>query len=109
MLALLALCTPAPRIQTAGPLRPRPIADGPAAPDAFPNDTSAIFGARMPCELCAITPKSVELAPVIAPFHARDALESLDTATGAPASGPAPFHEPEPETPGRRPALHPRI
>ena len=63
----------------------------------------------MPCELCAITPKSVELAPVIAPFHARDALESLDTATGAPASGPAPFREPEPETPGRTPALHHRI
>src|SRR2546425_6021434 len=59
----------------------------------------------MPCELCAITPKSVELAPVIAPFHAQDALELLDTATGAPASGPAPSHEPEPETPGRRPAL----
>src|SRR5439155_24399158 len=29
----------------------------------------------------------------------------LDTATGAPASGPAPLREPEPETPGRRPAL----
>src|SRR6266516_3360298 len=30
----------------------------------------------------------------------------LETATGAPASGPAPLHEPEPETPGRKPALH---
>ena len=29
----------------------------------------------------------------------------LDTATGAPVSGPAPLREPEPETPGRRPAL----
>src|SRR5437762_1152577 len=29
----------------------------------------------------------------------------LDTATGAPASGPAPLREPEPETPRRRPAL----
>jgi len=30
------------------------------------------------------------------------------TATGAPASGPAPMHEAEPKTPGRRPALrHP--
>src|SRR5437773_12171447 len=29
----------------------------------------------------------------------------LDTATGAPASGPAALREPEPETPGRRPAL----
>src|SRR5436190_818103 len=34
----------------------------------------------------------------------------LDTATGAPASGPAPLGEPEPETPGRRPALrHPLV
>src|SRR5438876_2378183 len=37
-------------------------------------------------------------------FHVKRA--HLDTATGAPASGPAPLHEPEPETPGRRPALH---
>src|SRR5436190_23368702 len=29
----------------------------------------------------------------------------LDAATGAPAAGPAPLREPEPETPGRRPAL----
>src|SRR5207247_8087365 len=32
----------------------------------------------------------------------------LDTASGAPASGTAPLHEPEPKAPGRRPALcHP--
>src|SRR5881409_3121672 len=47
----------------------------------LPSDTFAIFGVRVPCGLCAITPKSVELAPVIVPFHARDALELLDTAT----------------------------
>src|SRR6185503_5828066 len=49
----------------------------------LPNDTFAIFGARMHCELCAITPKSVEQAGVIAPFHARNALELLDTTTNA--------------------------
>src|SRR5438034_11216718 len=39
-------------------------------------------------------------------FHFHVSRAHLDTATGAPASGPAPLHEPEPETPGRRPALH---
>src|SRR5437762_11842353 len=39
-------------------------------------------------------------------FCARIARAHLDTATGAPASGTAPLHEPEPETPDRRSALH---
>src|SRR6266516_3183739 len=39
-------------------------------------------------------------------FRARVARAPLDAATGAPASGPAPLREPEPETARRSPALH---
>src|SRR5213076_1634133 len=39
-------------------------------------------------------------------FHFHVNRAHLDTATGGPASGPAPLHGHEPETPGRRPALH---
>src|SRR5882724_1458066 len=39
------------------------------------------------------------------PFAFGVSKAHFDTATGAPASGTAPLHEPEPETPDRRPAL----
>ena len=59
---------------------------GPAPPFSrnrahLPNDTFAILEIRISCERGVFTSKSVELAQVIARFHARDVLELLDTTT----------------------------